>query len=66
MRWKEFHSLLRKAYLRASNVDFGDVGMSWVFQCDKPHDAFQVVVVLCQVSKPCLARCREALVRLLD
>ena len=38
--WKKFHSLLRKAYLGASNVNLGGVGMSWVFQCDRPHDAF--------------------------
>ena len=35
---------------------FGGVGVSWV-PLHRPHDALQVVVVLCQVLSP-LAKCQ--------
>ena len=28
--WKEFHTLARKASLRSPNVNFNNVGLSWV------------------------------------
>jgi hypothetical protein len=36
VRWKEFHSLARKACLISSNMDFGGVGMSSAM-CEVPY-----------------------------
>ena len=48
--YKKFHALRRKTCLVASKVNFDGVGMSKASHCDRPHDAFQMVVVLHQVS----------------
>ena len=49
--WKEFHSLAREASL-TNNV----VGLSPISQWERPHDAFHMVVNLCQVSNSCSAK----------
>ena len=41
------------------NVIFDVVGLSWVSQRDRPHDAFHTVVNLCQMLNPRLTRCQE-------
>jgi len=37
VRWKEFHSLVRKAYLVEPSMIFGGVGMSKVSHCGRPY-----------------------------
>ena len=64
-RWKESHSLVRKASLTSSYATFDVLGWSWVSQWDRPHDVFHMIVDLCQVLNPCSARWRESEVAIL-
>jgi hypothetical protein len=57
--------LARQASLISSYVKLHVLGLSWVPQWGRPHDVFHVVVHLCYVLNPCLARCRESEVALL-
>lgn len=49
--WKflevEFYSLARKSSLTLFDVIFYVVGLSWISQRDRAHDAFHMVVDLC-------------------
>jgi hypothetical protein len=52
--------LVRKSFLKASNVIVGGVGMSRVSPFGRSYDAFQSDAILYQASNPCLARCQES------
>ena len=61
-RWRKSnksHSLARKASLIASMWFSMVLGTSRVSRWGGPHGAIRMVVVLCQVSNPCSATCRE-------
>ena len=60
MKWKEFHSLARKARSIALYVIYDGVEDVMGSHCDIPHNAFQMGVILYQVVTPYLTRCQES------